>query len=58
MKSDLSGKGIELKGTSWKGIAEEAPGVYKDINEVVRVSNVAGIGTLVARLRPIGVIKG
>ncbi len=58
VKSDLSGKGIELKGTSWKGIAEEAPGVYKDINEVVRVSNVAGIGTLVARLRPIGVIKG
>ena len=41
-----------------KGIVEEAPQVYKDIDEVVRVSHEAGIGNLVARLVPLAVIKG
>ena len=39
-------------------IAEEAPGAYKDVDEVVRVSDSLGIATRAVRLRPIGVIKG
>jgi tRNA-splicing ligase RtcB len=49
---------IEVKGGSMKGIAEEAPQMYKDIDEVIRVSHGIGIGNMVARLVPLGVIKG
>jgi len=55
---ELEAKGIHVKGASWKGIAEEAPGAYKDPEEVVKVSHDAGIGKLVVRLKPIGVVKG
>jgi tRNA-splicing ligase RtcB len=58
IKKELESKKIFIKSASWKGIAEEAPGAYKDIDEVVEVSHQAGIGNKVARLRPIGVIKG
>ncbi|VVB60110.1 tRNA-splicing ligase RtcB [uncultured archaeon] len=59
VRDDLAKKGIALRASGgWKGIAEEAPEVYKDIDEVVHVSHAAGIGNLVAKLRPIGVIKG
>jgi len=58
IKKELESKKIFIKSASWKGIAEEAPGAYKDIDEVVEVSHEAGIGNKVARLRPIGVIKG
>lgn len=55
---ELAGKGITVKTGSWQGAAEEAPGAYKDIDEVARVSDAAGIGKLVARLVPLGVVKG
>jgi tRNA-splicing ligase RtcB len=55
---DLEARGIHVKGVSWKGIAEEASGAYKDVDEVVKVSHDAGIGKLVVRLKPIGVVKG
>lgn len=58
VKSELAGKKISLKSASWKGVAEEAPGVYKDIDEVVEVSHQVGIGRKVVRLKPIGVVKG
>lgn len=58
VKSDLEAQNIFVKGTGWKGIAEEAPGVYKDIDEVVEVSHQANIGRKVVRVRPIGVCKG
>jgi tRNA-splicing ligase RtcB (3'-phosphate/5'-hydroxy nucleic acid ligase) len=58
VKKDLEVQKISLKSASWKGVAEEAPGVYKDIDEVARVSDEVGIGRKVVRLRPIGVIKG
>ena len=58
VKRDLAQKGVELVATSWKGVAEEAPQVYKDIDEVVKVSDKAGIAKLVARLKPIAVMKG
>jgi len=56
--NQLKAQGIEVKGNSMKGIAEEAPQMYKDIDEVIRVSHGIGIGNMVARLKPLGVIKG
>jgi len=58
IKQELSKKNIEIEAGGWKSIAEEAPGVYKDIDEVVRVSHEAGIGNLVAKVRPVAVMKG
>jgi tRNA-splicing ligase RtcB (3'-phosphate/5'-hydroxy nucleic acid ligase) len=58
VKKELNAKGIDIEAGSFKGIVEEAPEVYKDIDEVVRVSHEAGIGNLVARLKPIAVMKG
>jgi len=58
VQKNLLEKGIVLEAGSYKGISEEAPEVYKDIDEVVRVSHEAGIGNLVARLKPLGVVKG
>lgn len=55
---DLKRAGVEVSAFSKKGLVEEAPGVYKDIDEVVRVSHEAGIGSLVARLKPLAVMKG
>ena len=54
----LQGKGIAVRSMSYKGIAEEAPGAYKDIDEVVSTSHDAGIGKRVVRLLPVGVVKG
>lgn len=58
IKSDLEKNNIFIKAASLKGIVEEAPLVYKDVDEVVKVSHDAHIGNIVVRLRPIGVIKG
>ncbi|MBW3014303.1 RtcB family protein [Candidatus Woesearchaeota archaeon] len=58
VKKDLASHGIVVKSASWKGVAEEAPGAYKDVDEVVKTSHDSGIATLVARVRPLGVIKG
>ena len=58
IRDDLARRGVELRSTSWKGVAEEAAEAYKDIEEVVRVSHEAGLGRLVARVAPVGVMKG
>lgn len=58
IKNELEKRNIYVKCASWKGIAEEAPLAYKDIDEVVKVSHEAGIGTLVVKVVPLGVIKG
>lgn len=58
IKEDLSKNNIYVKAASMRGISEEAPKAYKDVDEVVKVSHKAGIGKLVARLKPLGVIKG
>lgn len=58
VQKSLSDKGIELKSGSTKGIVEEAPEVYKDIDEIARISHEAGIGRLVAKLKPMAVVKG
>ncbi|MDI6903378.1 MAG: RtcB family protein [Methanocellales archaeon] len=58
VKANLASKDIFVRSASWKVLAEEAPGVYKDIHEVVRVCEVAGISKTVAKLIPMGVVKG
>lgn len=58
IRDELAARGIELKSTSWKGIAEEASAAYKNVDEVVRVSDEVGLGKLVVKLVPIGVMKG
>lgn len=58
IKNELEKKGIDVRAGSWKSIAEEAPQVYKDIDEVARVSDAVGIGKLVVRLKPLAVMKG
>jgi tRNA-splicing ligase RtcB (3'-phosphate/5'-hydroxy nucleic acid ligase) len=55
---ELSKKGIEVKVGSVKGLAEEAPEVYKDIEDVVSVVDELGISKKVARMKPMIVIKG
>ena len=54
----LAGKGILVRGHSYSGIAEEAPGSYKDVTEVVDASHHAKIARKVVRLRPLACVKG
>jgi tRNA-splicing ligase RtcB len=54
----LSDKGIEVKALTRDGIVEETPQAYKDVDLIVNVSHELGIATKVAKLVPIGVIKG
>ncbi|NEE03168.1 RtcB family protein [Phytoactinopolyspora halotolerans] len=58
LRDQMEAGGVAVRGTSWKGLAEEAPTAYKDVSEVVTVSERAGLAALVARLVPIGVLKG
>ncbi|XOB46718.1 MAG: RtcB family protein [Candidatus Nealsonbacteria bacterium] len=55
---NLEAKGIIIKCRSLRGIAEEAPMAYKDIDNVVQVVHNAGLSKKVARLKPLAVIKG
>lgn len=55
---ELEDKGIIVKSSGRETLAEEAPEAYKDVNKVVRVVEGAGISKRVAKMRPIGVIKG
>jgi len=58
VKQELEKQGIVVRSLSAKGLAEEAPLAYKDINNVVEVVVKAGLARKVAKLRPIGVVKG
>jgi tRNA-splicing ligase RtcB len=55
---ELESRGITVMTGSLKGLAEEAPQAYKDVTSVVNVTHNAGISRIVARTKPIGVIKG
>lgn len=55
---ELGSHGIVARARSWQGLAEEQPAAYKDVDLVVDVVHKAGLAKKVARLRPIGVIKG
>jgi tRNA-splicing ligase RtcB len=58
LRQDLEHTGIHVRAGSMAGLAEEAPGAYKDVDRVVEVVHGAGIALKVARLVPIAVIKG
>lgn len=58
VKAALAQRGILVRAASWKVLAEEAPGVYKDVDEVVHVCEATGIAKIVAKMRPMGVVKG
>jgi tRNA-splicing ligase RtcB len=55
---ELGEKGIIIKSHTAKGAAEEAPGAYKDVDEVARVAEEAGLSRRVARVLPIACVKG
>jgi tRNA-splicing ligase RtcB len=55
---DLARRGILIRSASHRGVAEEAPGAYKDVSAVVDASDRAGLARKVARLSPIICIKG
>jgi tRNA-splicing ligase RtcB len=58
VRRSLQRAGISIKPGSVKLLAEEAPYAYKDVDEVVKVCEAAGLASRVARLRPLGVVKG
>ena len=58
VKKSLNDKGIFIKALTRDGVVEETPDAYKDVDAVVNVSHDLGIATKVAKLVPIGVIKG
>ncbi len=58
IQRQLAEKGIVSKATSPKSLAEEAPGAYKDVEEVINTVHNSGISLKVIRMEPIGVLKG
>lgn len=56
--AELAEMGVTVKGAGRATLVEEIPQAYKDVEEVVRVVHEAGLARKVARLRPLGVIKG
>jgi tRNA-splicing ligase RtcB len=58
IQAELAEQGIVVRGASRETIVEEAPFAYKDVADVVEAVQGAGISKKVARLRPLGVIKG
>jgi tRNA-splicing ligase RtcB len=56
--ASLAERGIIVRSNSWRGIAEEAPGAYKDVSAVVQAAHDAGISRKVARVEPIVCVKG
>ena len=55
---DLADRGIVIRSPSKRGVAEEAPGAYKDVSTVVASADRAGLARLVAKLEPLICIKG
>jgi tRNA-splicing ligase RtcB len=58
IEEELAARGIVLRAAGRGTVAEEISEAYKDVTEVVEVVQQAGIGRIVARLRPLAVIKG
>ena len=55
---ELAARGILIRSPSMRGVAEEAPGAYKDVTAVVDAAHNAGLSTKVARLEPLVCVKG
>ncbi len=49
---------VYVRARSPRVVSEEAPGAYKDVSQVVEVCHQAGLARKVARMRPLGVVKG
>jgi len=58
VKQELESRGEFIRSDSWKTLAEEAPSAYKDVDEVIRSVELAGLSKAVVRLTPLGVAKG
>jgi len=58
LQRSLESQGIYIKTSSFSGLAEEAGGAYKNLDEVVSSAENAGLGSIVAKFIPIGNIKG
>jgi len=58
LRKQLEARGVVVRCPSNRGLAEEAPLAYKEVDRVVEVVERAGLAVRVARLRPIGVVKG
>jgi len=58
LRRQLEAQGIVVRALSARGLAEEAPAAYKDVDRVVGIVERAGLAARVVRLRPIGVVKG
>ncbi|MBO0850674.1 MAG: RtcB family protein [Pseudonocardia sp.] len=58
LRDQLERDGIAVRGASARGLAEEAPSAYKDVDAVVEAAEKAGLCRRVARLVPVGVVKG
>jgi tRNA-splicing ligase RtcB len=56
--SELAARGILIKSPSMRGVAEEAPGAYKDVSTVVDAADAAGLARKVARVEPLICVKG
>ncbi len=54
----LADRGILVRSPSMRGIAEEAPSAYKDVNAVVIAADQAGLSRMVEKLEPLVYIKG
>ncbi len=55
---ELAGRGIAVRSPSLRGVAEEAPLAYKDIDRVIDITHRAGLACKVARLEPVICVKG
>ncbi|WP_155059162.1 RtcB family protein [Streptomyces blattellae] len=58
LRARLERAGIAVRPKSWRGLAEETPEAYKDVSAVVAASETAGLCRTVAKLVPLGVVKG
>ncbi len=58
LQQEMEARGVYVRSVSWSGLAEEAGGAYKDIDDVVEATERAGISRRVARFTPVGNVKG
>jgi tRNA-splicing ligase RtcB len=58
LQKEMQERGIYVRSTSKRGLAEEAGGAYKNVDDVIEATELAGLSKRVVRLLPIGNIKG
>ena len=58
LQEDMEARGIYVRTATWAGLAEEAGPAYKDIDQVIEAAELAGISRRVAKLLPVGNVKG